>query len=614
MNLFEKNRRHLESLFPRLGPEIFEGFCGSENLSIVRTSKNTVTAQLDGRCVHSKYDPHRESARILDKANPQHSASAVFLGFGLGYQIEEFFRRFPDGTAIIVEKSPQLFLKALTARDFTFLLTESTSLLIGLDSEELQKALSLLVNRTHFIIPLQAVTQTAPEYYSEAQQIIDAERSRKKVNSATVKRFGRRWVHNLADNLETLVQAGDIDQMENILEGHPALVVAAGPSLDNILPYIEKLQQRMVLVATDTSLRALARYGVAPDFILVVDPQYWNSRHLDGLDVQETILISEPSTHPIVFHHSYRAIFLSGSVFPLADYLDPGTRAPHKLGAGGSVTTTAWDFAHYIGASEIYLTGLDLGFPGKRTHYSGSFFEERLFSLNSRFSPYEGLLFDYLHSGEPFYYEKYSGSFTLTDRRLIIYRQWFEEHMVKKRGTTFTLSPEGIKIAGILPADISPLLELPCIRPQVNRRLEEIVQLQLHQKHTDSSARREKLHGRLKVLLDELSAVKAIAKAGLEAVESIEDYSDDQYQHPEVQKAFDELNTIDSQLMQSTGRYVAGFLINPVLEQIQDEVYSKKSLNKSIEASRSIYQNLKDSAQFHIDLFHVKERNYRKNS
>jgi len=186
--------------------------------------------------------------------------------------------------------------------------------------------------------------------------------------------------------------------------------------------------------------------------------------------------------------------------------------------------------------------------------------------------------------------------------------------MVKKRGTTFTLSPEGIKIAGILPADISPLLELPCIRPQVNRRLEEIVQLQLHQKHTDSSARREKLHGRLKVLLDELSAVKAIAKAGLEAVESIEDYSDDQYQHPEVQKAFDELNTIDSQLMQSTGRYVAGFLINPVLEQIQDEVYSKKSLNKSIEASRSIYQNLKDSAQFHIDLFHVKERNYRKNS
>src|SRR6056297_430165 len=604
MNFFEQNRRHLVRMFPKLKPEIFDRCQPSERLSIGISVQHAATAQLEGRWIHSKHNPYREAARLLDYNSEPLTPACIFFGFGLGYQIEEFFRRFPQGKAIIVEQSPELFLKALTARDFTSLFNEKISLLIGLEDAELRAALSPLISRNHTVIPLQPITQTAPDYYSLAHSIVEAERSRKRVNSTTVKRFGRRWIRNLAQNLDTMGLAGNLNQLRDIFRGIPALVIAAGPTLDTVLPDLRQLKRRMVLIATDTSLRALLLNGVTPDFTLVVDPQYWNTRHLDGLDLQGTILISESATHPRVFQHSYRALFFSGSVFPLGGYLEPGDEAPYKLGAGGSVTTTAWDFARYIGADEIYLSGLDLGFPEKRTHYCGSFFEQLLFTHSNRFSPYEGLIFDYLHSGEPFYHENYDGGLTLTDRRLIIYRQWFEEQIAEDSGSTFTLSPKGVKIPGIQVATVSQLLKLPPSRPAIDRHMNLALQLYTSQQQQQNRKKRtEQLQERINSLIDELHRLKTIAENGLQVIAGIENYSDDQPIPSKLQEALYTLDTLDQKLLHSASRHVVGFLINPVLEQIQDELSSSQNLQENLQSSHRVYQHLLDSAKFHIEVF-----------
>ncbi|MDZ7795140.1 MAG: 6-hydroxymethylpterin diphosphokinase MptE-like protein [Spirochaetia bacterium] len=603
MNFFEQNRRHLVQLFPKLSTEVFARFHPSESLSIGVSAQHAATAQLEGRWIHSKHNPCREAARLLDNNSEPLTPACIFFGFGLGYQIEEFFRRFPQGEAIIVEQSPELFLKALTARDYTSLFNEKTSLLIGLGVTDLRAALSPLISRNHAVIPLLPITQTAPDYYSLAHSIVEAERSRKRVNSTTVKRFGRRWIRNLAQNLDTMAMAGNLNQLRDLLRGIPALVIAAGPTLDAVLPDLKQLQQRMVLIATDTSLRALLRNGVTPDFTLVVDPQYWNTRHLDGLDLQATILISESATHSRVFQNSYRAVFFSGSVFPLGGYLEPGDEAAHKLGAGGSVTTTAWDFARYIGADEIYLSGLDLGFPEKRTHYCGSFFEQLLFTHSYRFRPYEGLIFNYLHSGDPFYHENYGGGLTLTDRRLIIYRQWFEEQIAKDSGSTFTLSPKGVKIPGIQLATISQLLKLPPSRPVIDRQIDRALQLYTAQQQRDQKKRAEQLQGRINSLIEELHSLKSIAQQGLRVIAGVEGYSDDQLSRSKIQETLYTLDTLDQKLLLSASRHVVGFLINPVLEQIQDELSSSQNLQENLQSSQRVYQHLLDSAKFHIEVF-----------
>ncbi|MFW6209111.1 MAG: motility associated factor glycosyltransferase family protein [Spirochaetota bacterium] len=607
MNLFDKNRAYLEKLFPRLRTEVFSQFQPSDEMSIETTRSGTVSAQIDGRWIHSRHNPYREAQRLLDSAfSDASSARAIFLGFGLAYHIEEFFQRCPQGEAVIIEGQPELFLRALSARDFRPLFENKISLLIGLNEADLPAALSPLIERTDVVIPLVPITQSTPEYYTFVKELIRNERSRKQVNSTTVQRFGRRWVRNLARNIDTIAAAGSLNRLKSLLETVPALVIAAGPSLDAALPYLKQLQQRMVMIATDTSLRALARFGIAPDFAVVVDPQYWNSRHLDALDLHNTILISESATHPNVFRHSYRALFFSGSVFPLGSYLEQQEETPHKLGAGGSVTTTAWDFARFLGAERIYLSGLDLGFPEKRTHYRGSFFEERLFSLSGRLKPYEGHIFDYLHSGQPFYHENYSGGNTLTDRRLIIYRQWFEDQMAASNAVTYTLSPEGIKINGIMATEIQELIALPPTRSLIDRQLSSAVEQYRMHLRSNKETSQMYIRNRLTDLLIELQELRETASDGVHIAEKLvagmEDRSDSEQLPALLQPELRELDEIDKKLLYSSSRYIAGFLINPILEQVQDELYSQKSLRKSLEASRSIYRHLRDSAGFHIDL------------
>lgn len=607
MNLFETNRQHLEGIFPRLKSEVFEKFQPADGLSIQYNRNGVASAQLGSRWIHSKHNPHREAERFIDiSLSGKTSDHAVFLGFGLGYQIEEFFRRCPQGEAIVIEQRADLFLKALTSRDFRSLFTKKISLLIGLAAEELPRALAPLIERNHVVLPLVSITQSAPEYYSYAEAVIQSERSRKQVNSTTVKRFGRRWVRNLARNIETMCTASSLNRLENLFSGVPALVIAAGPSLDLALPFLKQLQQRMLLIATDTSLQALARSGITPDFAVVVDPQYWNSRHLDGLEMNNTILISESASHPNVFRHTYRALFFSGSIFPLGSYLEALDEPPYKLGAGGSVTTTAWDFARFIGADQIYLSGLDLGFPEKRTHYRGSFFEERLFSLSTRLNPYEGLIFDYLHNGEPFYHENYSGGQTLTDKRLIIYRQWFEEQLSASAGSTYTLSPEGIKINGILTADIQELHELSLVRDFIDVQLEGLVKHYRTHLHSGAEQRYELIRNRLAGLVEELQELRSAAADGLkivkEAIGTFEETGTPESVPQKLAPKLHRLDKIDQRLLHSSSRYVAGFLINPILEEVQDELYKQQNLRKSLESSLTIYRHLLDSALFHIEL------------
>ena len=146
--------------------------------------------------------------------------------------------------------------------------------------------------------------------------------------------------------------------------GLPALVIAGGPSLDSLAPSLAALRERMVLVSVNTPLRACRERGVEPDFTVVVDPQFWASRSLDWTLAQDGVLVAEPSACPRIFRRETERFFLCSSLFPLGETLEAAVGEKGRLGAGGSVSTSAWDLARLLGARPLYAAGLDLGFPG----------------------------------------------------------------------------------------------------------------------------------------------------------------------------------------------------------------------------------------------------------
>ena len=595
MSVYEKNLARLRKIYPQFQSDIVDAYSPDPELTIAESRSGVPTASYMGRYLHSRHDPRREAERLITSVCGSSGELAVFLGFGLGYQVEAFIAKFPGSPVLIIEKEPSLFLKAIAVRDCTSFLTDQVSLSIGIEARDISGLVSHMSAKQFRIVPLSPLLDIFEEYYRDVQAILQSRLSRQQVNAATLRRFGRRWTRNLADNLEIMNTARDAGEWRDRLRGLPAVVVAAGPSLDEVLPFMPEIAERSVVISSDTAARALLKTGVVPDFIIVVDPQYWNSRHLDGLDLSNCILISESATHPDVFRHDYLEIFFSGSVFPLGSFLEGEDEGRYRLGAGGSVATTAWDFARFTGADPILTAGLDLGFPDSRPHFRGCYFEERLFSVNCRTSPYEHLLYRYMQGGDPFQSENFDGNPVTTDRRLIVYKQWFEEQLSYRTAvSTRSLSRRGIRIEGMDLFDPQDVLSWSGIREHLRQKLEEVLQ---HRPSTERSS-----YNRLDILLKDLKQLKDTALRGIRLTEGILK-SLPSAEDSDITEQLQQLDELDRSILQVSGRQVAAFLLTPLLDEIERTHKPASDLSSVLKISLRLYREILSSSEYHLRLF-----------
>jgi hypothetical protein len=574
-------------------------------MEILATPSGRPTAKLDGRYIHSARDPLREARRAVRGEEVRQSQLCVFLGFGLGYHVEAFLEEDEDRSAVIVEKEPALFLQALEHRDLRSLFSSGrVNLLLDTDARDILPLLGASGRSRTAVFDVAGRTGRNREYYEQVGETVRNHRSRGEVNSSTLDRFGKLWVRNLAHNVPLLPYAEDAGKLQRLFEGMPVLVAAAGPSLDDLFPLLPRIAERMPVIAVDTSLRALRRAGVEPDILVVVDPQYWNTRHLDRHGLGSTLLVSESSTHPAVFRRSLGRLFFGGSVFPLGRFLETEHGKRFRLGAGGSVATTAWDLARVLGASAVYMAGLDLGFPDTRTHYTGSFFEERIHQQSCRLHPHETAVFAHLRGGAPFYARNNSGGTTLTDKRLVVYTKWFEEQLgFPAAPATYNLSPRGILIEGMEPCRAENLLDEPPRREEIERILSA-----LPEDSTElTQLRKEELRLRVGELTQELDAIRRLARRAERCTQKLitsteGEASDAGAADSEAREVLiAELDRIDRELISSRGKEVVGFLLQGFLDALPDS--AEASLGEWLAVSERLYRELANAAEYHIRLF-----------
>ncbi|HUX12450.1 MAG TPA: 6-hydroxymethylpterin diphosphokinase MptE-like protein, partial [Spirochaetia bacterium] len=347
--------------------------------------------------------------------------------------------------------------------------------------------------------------------------------------------------------------------------------------------------------AVDTSLGACLRAGVDPDFVVVVDPQYWNTRHLDQCRDGTSILISESSTHPRVFRQLKGLLYFCSSLFPLGEYIERQLGPLGKLGAGGSVSTSAWDFLRIVGCSPIYTGGIDLGFPDRQTHFRGSFFEERIHSLGTRRAPAEHHLFRYLTDAGPFKVPDNSGGTVLSDRRMIIYRWWFERQAEAYPSTaTRSLSPHGVKLAGIPLASMEETLKLPEQRDWIDSELRSI----RREEAEPGSARPKSLRltAAVRSLIQDLGEIERIAREGVRTVAGAFEIASS---GGNAVSFLDELNLLDEEISRSEHRNIVGFLLQKDAQSIVDRAHKEATIADVLENSDAIYRGLLESTEYH---------------
>ncbi|MCF7929324.1 MAG: DUF115 domain-containing protein [Spirochaetales bacterium] len=608
--LLESNLNTLRSRAPDQAARL-QNCESSPAVEFVPAGDRETSIRYRGVLLHSRHNPRREAERIIASSITGSEACCVLGGLGMGFLLEALDTLYPRMPVIIFEADPSLARAVFEHRDLRHLIgRRDVDLVVGGPPETVIECLKPYRHGPFAYHILRGAFTADEQNYREFGQLLEHHRNREQINDNTLKRFGRRWIWNLMQNLPLLVRSGNVDELKNRFEGFPVLLAAAGPTLDEIRVHLPEIRKRALIISVDTALPFFSELGIQPDILLVVDPQYWNTRHLDWSKPLDPIMVSESSTHPRVFRkHPTGCTLLCGSLFPLGVFLEDRIGEFGLLGAGGSVATSGWDLARISGASPIYTAGLDLGFPDGRTHFRGSFYHRLWLSSATRLSSMENAGYNAMLDADIKRCSSYDGKPVKTDRRLDLYRWWFaDQRKIHPETQVYSLSSRASAIEGFQFSPVETLLEQPQKRKEIDAILDSVrnsCRPENDQKSPETRSienrdtRRRRLVSALQDLERELAELKDNAEEGAELAAKLNELIETKGAHQvAVQQTLEKLDTIDHKILNAHAGEIAGFLVRSEIKEILGGLGED---NGGARTSMALYQQLAGAARFYLE-------------
>jgi hypothetical protein len=296
----------------------------------------------------------------------------------------------------------------------------------------------------------------------------------------------------------------------------------------------------------------------------------------------------------------FKKNFLCSSLFPLGTFIEKQVDPKGRLGAGGSVATTAWDFARNLGAKDIWIAGLDLAFPSLKTHFRGARFEDSSNSLSNRFNPVETWVTRALRDGFPFKAPCAGGGQVLTDRRLSLYAAWFENQFNKyDQIHNFSLFQDGLAINGLKAANIQDIFSLPDRREEIDNRLGSIFsQIEVEFNAPQETRKRtERYENAISVLIHGLKSIKNASEEGSLIAGNALKRDLNQTQKNKLIKEIDE---ITKRITNSEVKEVAGFLFPPAEKENTAQAESDP-FRAYLKSSLDLFSSLVQAADFNLE-------------
>lgn len=559
------------------------------------SKSNHIIAKENNTFIHSAYDPIKEASRIFQSgiSKDEEITQWLFAGIGLGYSPIEFSKIDKESLMIIVEPDPFYLFASMATLDWTWILNREQCVIITKCSS--QQALLLTENLCNLertkVITNNSLTNHQEEWFKTFFTLLKRNKQKQIINTNTLEKFSDLWLKNSSKNIKHFPKLNGINIYKNILNNKiPSLIVAAGPTLEETLPYLKELSKKTVVIAVDTALKFLLKNNIEPDFVILIDPQYYASCHIQGLKSKNSVLITESSVYPNVLRFECRKIVMCESLFPLGRYFEQNLleeKTFGKINAGGSVSTSCWDFAKFIGAKEIYFAGLDLGYPKKITHVKGSTFEEKTHSSSSKLNTAESGQVSILFSSQNEKSLDYDNKQIITDSKMKLFAWWFESQIAKETQLkTYSLSKKSLKIPGVNFIKIEDVLKNPEIHS-------EKIQL-IHSAEKNAKAiSKEKFDSTLEKLLSLFQELLSKSKKGLSICNKI--LSEPEYIAENLaKKSFSTLTEIDNYILNSEAKTVAS-LVFPSERQLSELLKNHKynsGILQNITKSKIIYTEL----------------------
>lgn len=395
---------------------------------------------IQGRFVHSR-KPESEAKRQATELLNRNPKVVLLMGAGLGFLLDELL--FTNVVIVWLEEIPQIQKAALlrlsslfgqlklTATETTAKTTEyrdqfNQIKLIQLSITPSLANLEKIINSNYISLQSFILRATARPSYTELLSQIDQKQFKEIVNQNTLQRFDRLWLKNIYYNLYYYQQFKPLNQLIEHQSTKPAVVVSAGPSLNQSLDLLKKFRDKFLLIAVDTAIHVLNKFQIDADYLLTVDAQPANFLHLRSYTGKAKLIIDLTVSY-LTMRHIRGFYYLFANPLPAANFFLERIfdNQLAVLQFGGSVSTNAFDFALKLGSPKIYLCGLDLSFVNHQTHSKGSALEETALSKTNRLLSPQHQNYRQITAIDRRYLKNKNSKPIPTNDKLLIFYHWY---------------------------------------------------------------------------------------------------------------------------------------------------------------------------------------------
>lgn len=239
---------------------------GSDTLAVIKDGKPLY--------VNSKYDPQKEATTIIEQYNELDQYEHIFLiGIGIGAHIEQLIQQFPLKKFTIYEPEIAILTNFLSRFKLMKNINQIfTSLHDISDFDSLAKDFSEATLTIIWPSYMRLYEQQIKDMQKDLVRLLQETRDSLAINVG----FQQRWIVNSIFNYPKVLASSNIisKEYQNLFEDKPAIIVAAGPSLNEDLPLIKEIKEEgsAYIFAVGSAVKALLNYDIVPHALFSYDP------------------------------------------------------------------------------------------------------------------------------------------------------------------------------------------------------------------------------------------------------------------------------------------------------------------------------------------------------
>lgn len=388
--------------------------------------------------LHSLIAPEREAEKIA--ASILNSEGyIIFFGLGAGFaavaaqkilSVEKILVIDYDIDSIAELVCSKEYIELFSDPRFTLLVDADYNSIVSYITESYKPCLHNGIR----VVPLRARCDFDEAHFRAASDAVRDAINRVSQDYSVQAHFGTRWFSNMLRNVvRAETQHGIIPPVRN------AAVCAAGPSLDAQLETLQKKQNELFIIATDTALGSLFSAGIKPRAVISIDCQHISYLHFlnSALNSQsfkklkDITLFLDLASPPLLAEAGGKSFFFSGG-HPFAKYISTFYKKFLQLDtSGGNVSYAAISLAEKLGAKKIELYGADFAYPEGMTYTKGAYFYPYLRGRATRFAPASAQAASFLYKNPSLTKQWNEKCYYYETRSLVSYRTKIEEHAIE---------------------------------------------------------------------------------------------------------------------------------------------------------------------------------------